>query len=404
MARPLRIALLVESSHGFGRAVLQGIAEYAKAYGPWTFHHEERAFDDPLPAGLKKWKPDGIIARITTPPLARQLHRLAVPTVDLYEQQYRQRHARVLVDNRAIVRLAVDHLRECGLQHFAYVGFPGLRFSAERARLFAECVGLWRFAAHIYVPPSSGNATRLAAIEATALRQADALAAWLARLPKPVGILGCNDMRAQQVLSVCGERGIAVPDEVAVVGIDNDEVRCELAAPSLTSVDPNAYRIGYEAAALLHRMLRAQRRARSDILVEPAGVLRRRSTDVLAFTDPGVAELLRHIRDQACKGLSPQRLVQHTGLSRATLDRWFLKTLGRTPHAEIVRVQMQRVRELLATTDLPLKQVARLAGFPHVETMYRAFRRATGQTPAEYRRTTGSRRSPGRPAAEPAHH
>lgn len=392
MPRPLRIALLVESSHGYGRAVLRGIAEYAKAYGPWVFHHEERAFDDPLPAGLARWRPDGVIARVTTDRLARQLQRLAVPVVDLYEQQPRSGRRRVLVDNRAIVRLAVDHLRECGLQHFAFVGFPGVRFSAERARRFAECVALWRFTARIFVPPSPGKATRLAAIEADALRQADALAEWLRRLPKPVGVLGCNDMRAQQVLAVCAERGIAVPDDVAVVGIDNDEVRCDLAAPSLSSVDPNAFRVGYEAAALLDRTVHDPRRVRRDVIVEPAGVVRRRSTDVLAFADPGVADVLRQIREQACKGLSLERLVRQTGLSRATLDRWFLKNLGRTPHAQMVRVQMQRVRELLATTDLPLKQVARMAGFSHVETMYRVFRRATGQTPADYRRTTSTRR------------
>ena len=391
MGRTLRIALLVESSHGFGRAVLQGIAAYAKTYGPWTFHHEERAFDDPMPAGLKAWKPDGIIARVATPALASQLQRLRVPIVNLYEQQEIKHQWRVVVDNRQVVRLAVEHLRECGLQHFAYAGFPGARFSADRGRFFEECVATWGFCAHVFVPPATGKAVRLATLEARATRHAASLAAWLNRLPKPVGLMCCNDMRAQQVLSVCGEHGIAVPDAVAVIGVDNDEVRCELAAPPLSSVDPNAYQIGYEAAAMLHRVLRGRRQSRQ-VVVQPAGVIRRRSTDVLAFAGTEIAELVRTVRQQACHGLSPEKLVQQSGLSRATLDRWFLKSLGRTPYDEIRRVQMQRIREFLATTDLPLKQVARLAGFSHVETMYRAFHRATNQTPAEYRRTCTGRR------------
>jgi LacI family transcriptional regulator len=394
MGRSLRIALLVESSHGFGRAVLQGIAEYAKTFGPWTFHHEERAFDDPLPEGLRDWKPDGVIARIADPSLARQLRRLRAPIVDLYERRKSEVHSQVLVNQRAIVRMAVDHLRECGLQHFAYVGFPRLGFSADRGRLFAECVALWRCNAHLYVSPSRGRSRRLADVEMESMRHAESLATWLDSLPKPVGLMACNDMRAQQVLAVCSEHGVAVPETVAVIGVDNDEVRCELASPSLSSIDPNAYRIGYEAAGLLHRLIRGQRKSPQTVVVDPAGVVRRRSTDVLAFVEPGIGEAVRYIQEHACKRLSVEKLVAHTGLSRATLDRWFLKNLGCTPCAEITRLQVRRVRELLAMTDLPLKQVARLAGFSHVETMYRVFGRATGQTPAQYRRTTSSRRSP----------
>lgn len=393
MRKQLRVALLVESSHSFGRRVLQGIAAYAKTHGPWTFHHAERAFDDPVPRGLKDWKPDGIIARVASAQLARHLRRLRVPVVDIYEQYLSQDISGVVGDHQAIVRLAVDHLRECGFQHLAYTGFPDIVFSRERARLFAEYVTVWGLTPHLYVPPSSGKPAGLAESEAAAQRHADSLAAWLSRLPKPAGLLACNDMRAQQVLSVCAEHGIDVPDSLGVIGIDNDEVRCDLAAPSLSSVDPNAYQIGYEAAALLHGMVQRQQRSPRRIVVKPAGVVPRRSTEVLAFADPEIADAVRYIRTHACRGLKMEEVLRHTKVSRATLDRQFMKHLGRSPRAEIVRVQVQRARELLATTDFPLKQVAHLAGFPHVETMYRVLRRTTQQTPAEYRRATSRRSS-----------
>jgi LacI family transcriptional regulator len=391
-----RIGLLVESSHAFGRAVLRGIAAYAKAFGPWAFWHEERAFDDPIPPGLEAWAPDGVIARVASPILARQLRRLRIPVVDLYEQHDFPGQLRVVVNHREVVRSAIEHLRERGLQHLAFAGFPNVRFSTERTRIFEEQTARRGTRPHVYVAPGSARTTRLATIETDGMRHTETLAAWLHRLPKPVGILCCNDMRAQQVLGICAEQGIAIPDVIAVIGVDNDEVRCELSRPALSSVDPNAFRVGYEASALLHRALRGRRLSRQEVVVEPAGVVQRRSTDVLVFADSLVADLVQTVREHACRGLSLKKLIQQSGLSRATLDRWFLDNLGRTPRAEINRVQLQRVRELLATTDLPLKQVAKIAGFARRETMHRIFRRATQQTPAEYRRACNCRESPKR--------
>jgi LacI family transcriptional regulator len=341
--------------------------------------------------GLQAWKPDGVIAHVASPVLARQLHRLRVPVVNLYEQHNVPGQLRVLVDHGEVVRLAVEHMRERGLQHLAYVGFPIANFSVERRRFFEKHLASPGIQGHVYVAPSSGRVTRLASMEAMETRHAVALADWLNRLPKPVGVLCCNDVRAQQVLSVCADQGIAVPDAVAVIGVDNDEVRCELARPTLSSVDPNAFRVGYEAAAILHRAIRNHRLPRREIVVQPVGVVQRRSTDVLVFTNSAVAELVRTIREQACHGLTLKELVRQSGVSRSTLDRWFLNCLGRTPRSEINRLQIERVRDLLATTDLPLKQISRLAGFSRRETMHKAFQRATRQTPAEYRRSWSER-------------
>ena len=374
------------SSYSFGRRLQQGIAAYARTFGPWVFNHEERSYDDPAPSGLKNWGPHGVIARITTPLLARQLVELGVPLVDLCDREFSQVDHRVLVDHKAVVKLAVDHLLECGLRNFAYSGFQGVSFSAHRQRLFNEYVAGLGYRPHVYLPPPPENPKGLAHIASDALRYTPEFNRWIESLPKPVGIIGSNDIRAQQILGSCAQLGIAVPDQVAVVGVDNDEVRCDLCNPSLSSVNTNAFQVGYEAAALLEGVINGECMLPETTLIEPAGIIRRRSTDVLAFADPELSDLVRHIRQHACEGLTIGQLVKHSGMSRATLDRLFLRSLGHTPHAEIIRVRINRVKELLTTSDLALKQIVRLTGFTHDETLYRIFKRTTGQTPSEFRK------------------
>ena len=189
------------------------------------------------------------------------------------------------------------------------------------------------------------------------------------------------------MLTVCDQAGIAVPDDVAVLGIDNDEMQCEACTPALSSVDPDAARTGYEAAALLDRMLRGEPPPRARLFGTPRGVVARRSTDVLAVADRDVAAAVRFVREQACDpDLEMQDVVDHLCVSRSTLDRWFLKWLGRTANEEIDRVQLARVKELLATTDLSLEKIAPRCGFEHLESLCRSVKRITGQTPGEYRK------------------
>lgn len=394
MTAPLRIGLLVEFSRSFGRRLLQGIAAYARTYGPWTFHHDESTFDDLDTSGLRGWKPDGIIARVSSPRLAQRLRRLGVPAVDLYEDHYLETVPLVSQNHCRVMQLAVEHFRECGLVHLAYTGLPNAAWSAIGARHFEVWASHWGLEPAIHFPPSSPKFRPLAEIEADAQRRGGELAHWLRELPKPVGVMACSDIRAQHVLAACAQEKIAVPDRVAILGADNDEVFCDLAYPSLSSVDPDAYQVGYQAAALLHRMIEGREERPADVLVDPRGVIRRASTDVLAYADEHFVRIMRYVREHACEGISVRRLASRLRLSRATLDRYFTAALGSSPRVEMTRVQVRRVEELLATTDLPLKQIARLAGFRHEETMYRVFHRTTGQTPGKYRRSIARQGGP----------
>jgi LacI family transcriptional regulator len=214
----------------------------------------------------------------------------------------------------------------------------------------------------------------------------DRLSQWLATLPRPVGIMACNDVRGKEVLDGCSHCGLAVPEEVAIVGVDNDELLCELCDPPLTSVVPAPDTIGYEAAQWLDQWMAGQQPLPSPRLVAPRGIATRQSTDILAVADPEVAAALRRIRQAACDGLTVDGILRDVPVSRSILERRFRKFLGRSPQAVIRQTQLKRVQQLLGETDLPLAQIADLAGYKHVEHMCVVFKRELHETPGQYRR------------------
>ena len=222
--------------------------------------------------------------------------------------------------------------------------------------------------------------------EAAGLLEIGRLGQWVGTLPKPVALLAGSDLRAQQVLSACQDEGIAVPGEVAVMGVGNDEVICRLCSPSLTSVELNTEKIGYRAAVLLEGMMRGRRPPRRSVLVEPRGIVSRKSTSTLAIRDADVTATMQFIREHVADGITTQEAADHVALSRSTLQRRFTQTLGRSPREEIIHAQLDRVKQLLVDTDLPLSRIASLSGFRYTESLCRLFKRKVGLTPGEFRK------------------
>jgi len=214
------------------------------------------------------------------------------------------------------------------------------------------------------------------------------IAAWVAGLPKPVGVMACNDDRGLQVTDACRRAGVTVPDEVAVIGVDNDEILCHLASPPLSSVDINTPRIGYEAAALLGRLMAGQPPPAQPVWLAPRGVVARASTDVLATGDRELALAIRLLRARACEGLRLKELPARTLLSLRTLERRASELLGRSPKEEVMRVRLERAKELLAETDLPVGSVAKKCGFSQAKYFSHVFRVKLGRTPGQYRHDT----------------
>jgi LacI family transcriptional regulator len=278
---------------------------------------------------------------------------------------------------------AAGHLLERGFRNFAFCGFTGERWSAGRREGCLEAL--------------TGAGCRCAVHESYWRgplargwdREQDRIARWVSRLDRPLGIVACNDLRGHHVLDACTRAGLAVPEEVAVIGVDDEELLCEMCDPPLSSVVPGAERIGHEAAALLDRLMAGtEGRAVMELerRIEPLGVTTRQSTDILAIPDADVAAALRLIRQRACEGLRVADVLRLVPLSRSLLERRFRKFLGRSPQAEIRLVQVKRIKQLLAETDLPLAEIAGLSGFEHVEYLSVVFKRLTGQSPGAYRR------------------
>lgn len=389
-ARP-QVALLIESSRAYGRGLLQGIARYVREHGSWSIFHQERRASDAPPAWLEHWRRDGVIARVEDRELARAIRKLGVPAVDVRGLLHDLGLPLIETDDDAVVRLAFEHLRERGFRQFAFCGFPGANYSDQRSRLFTQRTQEAGHPCHLYTPRVRLKSSASFEQEQQGLIYEAEVADWIAALPKPIGLLACNDIRGQQVLNVCRQLDVAVPDDVAVLGVDNDEVLCDLADPPLSSVRPNTERIGYEAAALLDRMMAGHPAPPRATYVPPLGIATRRSTDVLAIEDRHIAAALRFIREHACEGIGVADLLAAIPLSRSVLERRFAVLVGRAPKAEIMRVQLQRASELLTATDFPLNVIAEKAGFRHPEYFHALFKKKTGLTPGRYRATSTPR-------------
>ena len=208
---------------------------------------------------------------------------------------------------------------------------------------------------------------------------------WVAALPKPVGVLAANDQLARQLVVACMNMGVSVPEEIAIVGTDNDQMLCH-AQPSLTSIEQGSEQIGFLAARMLERMMKGYRPRKLEFLVPPKGIVARQSTDVVASSDPLLLKALSFIRERASKGICAKNVLQEVGVSRTTLEARFKAVLHRSVHDEILRVRLAEARELVSTSDLPLREVARLTGFCDVQYLTNVFQRKMGLSPSQYRK------------------
>jgi LacI family transcriptional regulator len=341
---------------------------------------EERELRAPPPSWLLHQPWEGILCRSTNPQLAAAFLEKGIPVVDLNDLYSGLGLPRIRSNMKAIGRLGAEHLLERGFQHFAFCGFREETWSSERGEGFSEVVATAGKQCMTFESRWLGRHAP------TWDKDQNRLAKWLKSLPKPLGLMACNDVRGQQILNACQWIGASVPEEVAVVGVDNEQVLCELCNPPLSSVVPNPKRIGYEAAELLGHLMEGQIAAPLERLIEPLGIVTRQSTDTLCIDDPDVAAAVRFIRERACLGIRVEQIVEHVAVSRSLLERRFRKYLGRSPQEEIRLMQLKRVKELLEETDLSLDAIAQLAGYEHSEYMSVVFKRMTGQTPGNYRR------------------
>jgi LacI family transcriptional regulator len=374
-----KVALVFETTNSYSRKILTGIGEYILNHGPWQVHYAELGRTDPPPRWLATWDGHGIIARGENLAIARAVERSAGPVIDLTPSRLLPRAPWVKSDDLLVSRLAVQHFVGHGFHHFAFCGDQRFRWANQREEHFVRELAALHHTCTLYRAKRSpvGHDSEV-----------EAIGKWLATLPKPIAVFACYDSRGQQVLEACRRRGIAVPEEVAVLGVDNDEVLCALSPPPLSSIALNPRRVGWEGAALLGRMMNGETVNLESHLIPPVGVVTRQSSDILAVPDPKIATALRYIRENACMGIRVSDVLRHCPMARRVLETRFRKLLGRTPREEILRVQLNRVKELLIGTEMPVWQIADRTGF-EPEYLSVVFKQQTGIAPSEYRRRYG---------------
>jgi LacI family transcriptional regulator len=377
------VALLIETSRAYGRGLLQGINGYLRDHGPWSIYFQPQGLEMPPPRWLRHWHGDGILARIEDRQMGETICQTGLPAIDLRYSVPNLGLPHVGLDNRAVVGLAFQHLTDCGFRQFGFCGLsPGQNIWLDlRRSLFEQVVRESGADCQIFEGPSRSRRT-------TWEGEQEQIAAWTCRLPKPVGVMTCNDDRGLQLLDACRRVNVMVPEDVAVIGVDNDEIICNLANPKLSSVDVDTYHVGYAAAALLDRMMTGEPPPQEQVLLAPRVIVPRESTNVLATEDRELAEAIRLIRERACEGLRLKDFGRMTTLSRRTLERRVRALLGRSPKDEITRVQLERAKALLAETDLSVVAIAERCGFSQPKYFSQVFHAKVGTPPASYRRDT----------------
>jgi LacI family transcriptional regulator len=319
-----------------------------------------------------KWKGDGIIAHASLSILQEHLRKAGVPIVNISARDREMPYPTVLPDNTAIGRLAADHFLGRGFKNYAFCGFKDHYYSELRFEGFAEDIGKQGFTCSQYVDMVSEH-------EPIAIQK------WVRELPKPVAVLACNDVRARHVADACLAENIRVPEEVAILGVDNDALQCEIASPLLSSVDIGMENIGYEAAALLDRLMSGKKPSPKPILVPPKGVVVRESSDSLAVADPDVADAMRFIRNNAGSPIRASDVVAAVPLSRRVLERRFRQVLNCTIWEQIARAHIDRAKTLLVETDMSAPEIAQACGCNYVQQFNRLFKAQTSTTPRQYR-------------------
>ncbi len=382
-----QVLLLIESSRAYGRGIIEGVSRYVQERDHWTVFYEEQGILSTLPPWLREWKGDGIICRTGISTLGLHLRKLGLPLVELLGDG-RRFVSEVQSDAVVAGRMAADHFIERGLRHFAYYNYGNSWWGEARGNAFAGALSQKGLDCHTLL---SRHGEKAEAFPEWKPLYEPKLLRWLSTLPKPVGIWCAADTIAQRVHAAVLKLGFSIPDDVALLGIDNDEHLCNVLTPTLSSIEPNSIVVGYQAAKRLDaKMDRKTSRNRekppdeTPIRIAPQGVVQRQSSDVIAAADPLLVAIARYIRSNALKGLLVADVAREFDISKRTLERRYRNHFGRTVDREITLLRMEHAKFLLRETLLPVAEIGEQTGFDR-NYFIKAFHRIVGVSPSVYR-------------------
>ena len=375
-----QVGVLVDTSRSYGRDIVRGIRRYVAEHGPWSLYLESRDLRSSFPEWLKKWPGDGILARTIDPALLRQLKATRLPVIELRSTALKHPFPFVGMDNRIVGQRVAAHFMDRGFRRFACYLDNSELFFQQRCQSYRDTLKERGFDCSVFETESAGRKTQR--WDQHQWRVAD----WLASLEKPCAVFASNDQLGFWVLDAARRAGISAPEEIAVIGAENDKTLCETAWPPLSSVQLRGQSVGYAAAHMLDEWMQRKTPPPAVTLLPPGDIIVRQSSDIVAVEDARIARALQFIRERAIADIGVGDVAREVALSRSALERRMKVLIGRSPGEEITRIRFSHVERLLTQTDLTLDAIAERAGFKHPQYMAEAFHKRTGMTPGAFRK------------------
>lgn len=378
-----KIILLIDFAEEYSKALLKGIAKYSRENGPWVFcrmplFQRETIGIDGILGWAKEWGADGIIGQFYNEP---DLEKFVASGIPVIAQDFKERFKEIpniTGAHKEAGAMGADYFIKKGFKNFAFYGFKDIVWSRERAEGFEEGVAKFGHKVH-YFEQIMTRSTETWYYKPSALSQ------WLKSLPKPIALMACDDNQGQHITEACRHSKIRIPEEVAVLGVDNDEMVCEFSDPPLSSIGQDAEKGGYDAAKLLHQMILDNNFEFYDIVVRPTQIITRHSTDIYATNDAYIATSLKYIHQNIDKNLQVNDVVKQVPLSRRALEKRFLDITGYPIYKYIFNLRIEKLSQKLLETDLTVFEIALEMGLSDSKNIARQFRQIKGCTPIEYR-------------------
>lgn len=379
-----KVLLLIDFSEEYGRGLLNGIAKYSRLFGPWNFCripliYRTRNDVNDIISWAKEWNADGIIAQISNEAIFNQLVQLKKPLIAQDAIERFPQIPNITGLYKETGKLAAEYFIDKGFTHFAFYGFDDIVWSRERSEGFRKRIEEEGYKVHVYEHLKEETPPLWSYKESS-------LSDWLKGLPKPIGLMTCDDNQGQHVTEACKAASIQVPEQISVLGVDNDSAICNLSDPPLSSISLNTEKAGFETAQLLNKMMLGSADHFHDIIVEPLKVITRRSTDFLAITDKEISKALHFIYYHHKEKICVDDVVNATALSRRVLEKRFQLVLKRSILDEINTLRIEHVKQLLEETELSISEISIACGYTDVKNLSRYFRSREDISPMEFRK------------------
>ena len=385
-----KVLLMMETSRKYGRSIIRGISKYSRTFGQWAFYRQAPFYWDGEIKNtsidyLQNLDIDGIILREQpVPGLTEKILEMGIPVVVSPYRELFPNVPNIITDDNAIGKMGAEYLLDKGFRNFAYCGFGNQYYwSRQRGMSFTSVIEKAGYKAHSYEYKQPGITHRHSWEQ-----EQEILVDWLKSLPKPVAIMSCNDDRSQDVLEACKIAGYQVPDQVAIIGLGDDDLICNLAKPPLSSIALGTEKAGYEAASVLDMFMKGEREINFDNIIVPTMyVATRQSTDIFNIDDPYVSQALQYIHKYARKEMiQVSDVLKAVPISRRSLYERFTYVLGRSVHEEIKHVRIDQLARMLVDTNLPISQIAQMMGCSDMKNLARYFKQTKGVSPLQYRK------------------